>query len=204
MEPTRSTLNSASPDAPQISNTPEAGSPASINVPANAPAPARPTSKPPRRPRSKLAIAVIVAVVMIVAAVATVAVLLAKGSLYIGFKQPEQKKVVAQTVVCGSDIVSKYNENIYSEAAAKQEQDKFDDLIKEIKTNSNYINDATCQTILFVYAFSKGDGSEMRSALSAIESLNKNGIFANNSLIKTYSIPVMQTLANGTLNEKHE
>lgn len=85
-----------------------------------------------------------------------------------------------RTVVCGSDVVTKYQKIYFplddgdSQAAS--------DLAKSITSNSRSSEDPTCQTILFWFARDKNDTKAMEASLAAIKRLHGEGAYADSSL----------------------
>lgn len=85
-----------------------------------------------------------------------------------------------RTVVCGSDVVTKY-QKIYFPLDAGDSQ-AATDLAKSITSNPRSSEDPTCQTILFWFARDKNDTKAMGASLTAIKRLHGEGAYADSSL----------------------
>lgn len=94
------------------------------------------------------------------------------GYLAVTWKQPQQQ-VVLVTRVCGDDIVKRFN---------TIDDDGFKKLVTDIKSNSNYQSDATCQTILLAAAIHDQNYSAAKDALAAVKALQVQHIYVDSNL----------------------
>jgi len=87
------------------------------------------------------------------------------------------------TIVCGSDVVDKYNDasNPLKRTAdatlPSVDEPALKDLQNEIKGKKDYAGDATCQNLLFWIAYNLGDYDGAKTANAAVKALYAKGNF---------------------------
>jgi len=139
---------------------------------------------------------------LIVAVVGAIFISLHSGVLYFGFKSPDQEVIlrtsdqqfVIRTVVCGEDVIAKYNSIPFP--MNEESQRELDEIVKNIQSTANNDKDPTCQAILWWNALQNNDQSEMEKTLEILKQLHSNGQFVDNSLTNTFSIRSMDSITN--------
>jgi hypothetical protein len=153
-----------------------------------------------KKPANKKRIITVGVVAVIVAVLAVLLFLIMSGRIYIGAKNPSQK-VVVQTVVCGDDIINRYNP---LEDPLYDGQDSLEAISNDIKKLKNYSDDPTCQQILFYDAIRRENVSDMETAKNAIKNLHEHGVFVDNNLTYIQSIPTMEQVIEANKKELGE
>jgi hypothetical protein len=100
--------------------------------------------------------------------------------------------------VCNNDDVTKYNTTMGYEdetGQAKAEQ-TLDDLVKSIKNKPNNDKDATCQYILWQYAYATDDKAAQKTYYESLVRLNDQGIYANNRIQNPYNLDSIKVLTD--------
>jgi len=127
------------------------------------------------------------------ATITAVAVLAASGVIYAGVKAPAQR-VAVQTVVCGDEIIDRYNQLSLSVPLNPAAQQNLSRIVKDITAKGDYAKDPTCQAILWWNAMQSRDAAEMKKALNSLKNLRNDGLYVDNNLMNTFSIPSMNSL----------
>lgn len=111
-------------------------------------------------------------------------------------------KTVEMTIVCNDDDVRKYNEAMgyeYNENIESPDV-SLEDLAKSIEKRGGSDSDATCQYILWQYAYTTNNKDDQRKYVDRLVNLNKEGIYVNNLIQSPYSLPRMQELTKETVD----
>ncbi|MDO4271819.1 MAG: hypothetical protein Q4C83_02460 [Candidatus Saccharibacteria bacterium] len=112
------------------------------------------------------------------------------GFVAIGAKQPAAKTANIYNV-CGSDIVTEYNQ-IYLQPDADDYSEKLQSLVDKVSDDANFTDDATCQYIAFESYLANDDYSSAKKALDNFVRLNEQGVNPSNSLSGTMSTENMK------------
>ncbi|MGV9002054.1 MAG: hypothetical protein ACOH18_03840 [Candidatus Saccharimonadaceae bacterium] len=97
-------------------------------------------------------------------------------------------KVAISTVVCGTDVVDKYNAAAYllkrdpNSNEPTIDQPALNTLATDIKAKKGYEADATCQNILFWVAYNASDHDSAQTAYTALKDLHSKGKFADSNI----------------------
>lgn len=107
--------------------------------------------------------------------------------------------------ICGDPVINKYNSAMNYQVRGNDTDPTLDgpglkELEKDIPTKAGYVNDPTCQTILFWIAIQHTDAAKAQTALTALNSLHDQGKYvdsnlANNAPLFTYKITLDTMMA---------
>lgn len=110
-------------------------------------------------------------------------------------------KAPAGVVVCGTDMVTKYNnatELIKRQGSdtASIDKDALSSLATDIRNKQAYKDDPTCQTILFWVAFRNEDKDAAEASMKTLEELHEKRQFADSNLRNSDAFANRKTYLN--------
>jgi hypothetical protein len=144
-------------------------------------------------PRKRVAIkSIIICILVVAVAAAVVAALLNIRSATIGEK--------AATVVCGSDVVTQYNDIRTNEDDSASAQDALNTLADSVTAKPGYRSDTTCQYVVFMAAYGRSDANAMENSLNQLIDLDKSGKTISQELNRVEPIDDLKSHLNDVKN----
>lgn len=125
----------------------------------------------------------ITVIVLILLAVGVVVALFMTGKLV----WSNTTRQVSTHVVCGSDVVNKYNDAMYYVIRPGSDVPTLDTegiktINEDIKKKDGYKDDPTCQTLLFWIAIHNNDYTAGNEAYLAVKGMHDKGIYADSNI----------------------
>jgi len=128
-------------------------------------------------------LAIIVSVVLLLVVGAAVGLFVSGKVAWVG---PDTKVVTAK-IVCGPELVSKYNDAMYvtfrnNEKLPSLDVEGIKNIKTEIKAKAGYEKDPTCQSMLYLIAIYEEDYEGSKLAYETVKKLHDQGLYADNNI----------------------
>jgi len=128
-------------------------------------------------------LAIIVSVILLLVVGVAVGLFVSGKVAWVG---PDTKVVTAK-IVCGPELVSKYNDAMYvsfrnNEKLPSLDVEGIKNIKTEIKAKAGYEKDPTCQSMLYLIAIYEEDYEGSKLAYETVKKLHDQGLYADNNI----------------------
>ena len=128
-------------------------------------------------------LAIIVSVILLLVVGVAVGLFVSGKVAWVG---PDTKVVTAK-IVCGPELVSKYNDAMYvsfrnNEKLPSLDVEGIKNIKTEIKAKAGYEKDPTCQSMLYLIAIYEEDYEGSKLAYETVKKLHDQGMYADNNI----------------------
>jgi hypothetical protein len=153
-------------------------------------APTPPQSSDTTQQHKKL-LGVAIGIALAVVVIVTVALVLLRSNK-ISNDAKTSEGVTAQITVCDDSIVNQVNTFYFP--LGSEDKDRLQAIITEFSKNSDYVNDPTCNMIIFLKALDDNDANTMKTAIDNIEAAYNRQQYVNGNLQNLYSLNTQKNL----------